>query len=185
MKFAGGFFKKYPKIASTGTASWSWYDQGRGLVVWTLRNLTDQTRSFVLFRNGYYFGNAYWPIYEANAGFDVKFASELTPLPSGKIEENGAPLAVIDLGMPATPLQVMEQAVKQPEGVHSQPMVPPPTSTTITYYSTETAKTTATYYSPPTAETVTTSAPATEQKTATVNKIVAFVFTLGESHRES
>jgi len=150
-----------------------------------MKNLSKQTRSFVLYRNGYYFGNAYWPIYVANAGFNVKFATELTPLPSGKVEENGAPIAVIDLNEPTTPLQVKSPQVitTAPTTTPSSPSVMP----TVTAGGTLTAPATgaaASTYSIPvfaSASSASTAAMAgtTTTTTVAVTRIVAFVFTLG------
>ena len=108
MNFQGGFLKQSP-VKNTGSVSWTWYDEQKGIVKWTLKNLTDTPRSFVLFRNGYYFGNAYWPIYVSNPEFNVKFISikpgEAIPtLPIGIVEQNGAPLAIIDLLKGVKPL---------------------------------------------------------------------------------
>lgn len=40
--------------------SWTWYNLSTGTVKWTFRNDYTEERSFILFRNGYYFGNAFW-----------------------------------------------------------------------------------------------------------------------------
>ncbi len=52
--------------------------------------------TYVLFRNGYYFGNAFWPVYLQNAEFRTQFASSIKPLHDEGIEENSAPLFVAD-----------------------------------------------------------------------------------------
>jgi len=175
MRFAGGFFKVYPKVAGNGTVSWSWYDQGQGVVAWTMKNLTDKTRSFVLFRNGYYFGNAYNCIYVANPGFNVKFATELTPLPSGKVEENGAPLAVIDLNEPTTPLQVKSpQVITVTPTTSSSSVVAPTVTGTLTAPATGTATTS---YSIPVFSSA--QAGTVTANTVAVTRIATFVFTLG------
>lgn len=90
-----------PKSDLQGIVSWSWYDSSHTIVVWHFTNPTDQVMTYVLFRNGYYFGDAYWPIYVANPGFNVKWATSLTPLPSGAVNENGAPIGIVKL--PGTP----------------------------------------------------------------------------------
>jgi len=189
MRFAGGFFKVYPKIAANGTVSWSWYDQGQGIVVWTMKNLSNKTRSFVLFRNGYYFGNAYWPLYTANAGFNVKFATELTPLPSGKVEENGAPIAVIDLNEPTTPLQVKTPQIITVTPTTTTSAVAPTIAAGGTLTAPATGAAASTYSTPVFASassgsTVTTTGTVTST-TVAVTRIVAFVFTLapGETYQ--
>jgi len=181
MRFAGGFFKVYPKVSGNGTVSWSWYDQGQGIVVWTMKNLTNQTRSFVLFRNGYFFGNSFWPIYVANAGFNVKFATELTPLPSGKVEENGAPLAVIDLNEPTTPLQVKQVITTAPTTTTSSSVVAPTVTAGETLTAPATGATASTHSIPvfTSASSASTAAWTVTSTTPAVTRIVAFVFTLG------
>ena len=108
MDFQGGFLKQ-SSAKNTGSVSWTWYDKQKGTVKWTLKNLTAVKRSFVLFRNGYYFGNAYWPIYVANPEFNVKFISikpnETIPaLSSNTFEQNVALLAIINLPKAVKPL---------------------------------------------------------------------------------
>jgi len=176
MRFAGGFFKVYPKVAGNGSVSWSWYDQGQGVVVWTMKNLTDKTRSFVLYRNGYYFGNAFWPLYTANAGFNVEFATELTPLPSGKVEESGAPLAVIDLNEPTTPLQVKSPQVITVTPTTSSSSVVVPTVTAAGTLTEPAAGTATSTYSIPV---FSAQAGTVASTTVAVTRIAAFVFTLG------
>lgn len=85
------------KIAKATTAmgiSWQWYDESQGLIQWTFSNPTDQQQSVVLERNGYYFGNAFWPVYEANPGFATSFASAVTPLVDNGVTDNSPPLFV-------------------------------------------------------------------------------------------
>jgi len=79
------------------TATWSWYDQQQGLVKWTFSNPTSEIGAVVLFRSGYYFGNAFWPVYEANGQFGVLFAPELKPLVDNGVEKNAPPLAVVEM----------------------------------------------------------------------------------------
>lgn len=80
------------------TASWTWYDQSQGLVKWTFLNPGSSVKSVILYRSGYYFGNAFWPVYEANSEFGTQFATELAPLVDNGVENNSPPLAVIDMG---------------------------------------------------------------------------------------
>ena len=64
MKIVGGIlpYKDRAKmIEQSGTVTWSWFNIASGTVKWTLENNYNITKSFVLFRNSYYFGNAFCP----------------------------------------------------------------------------------------------------------------------------
>ena len=90
---AGGLIIK-KKIANVNV-SWTWYDQAKGVVQWTFSNPAGITQSGILFRDTYPFGNAFWPIYEANpSDFDVHFTSIISPLVDNGIENNTAPIVV-------------------------------------------------------------------------------------------
>jgi hypothetical protein len=75
--------------------SWSWYNQAQGTVAWTFVNGTSAVKSFLLLRNSYYFGNAFWPVYLNNKSFNVNFILEPSPLVNNGIASNSAPVAVI------------------------------------------------------------------------------------------
>ena len=76
---AGGLIIK--KQIANVNVSWTWYDQAKGVAKWTFSNPAGITQSGILFRDTYPFGNAFWPIYEANpSDFDVHFTSIITPL---------------------------------------------------------------------------------------------------------
>lgn len=88
-------FKKVK--ASDVTVGWKWYDEGQGLVEWTFTNDTTEQKSVILLRSGYYFGNAFWPVYESNAEFDTKFAQSVVPLTDNGVENNSPPLFVAEI----------------------------------------------------------------------------------------
>jgi hypothetical protein len=75
--------------------SWSWYSEEQGIVEWTFQNISSQEATGLLLRNSYYFGNAYWPVYQNNSGFGVAFASKLEPLVDKSVRLNSAPLGII------------------------------------------------------------------------------------------
>lgn len=74
--------------------TWEWYDKPNGDIKWTFANNTDTQKSCVLLRNGYYFGNAFWPVYYANAQFKEKFALKAEPLADESTQSNSPPLFV-------------------------------------------------------------------------------------------
>ena len=100
MKIVGGIlpYKDRAKmIEQSGTVTWSWFNIASGTVKWTLENNYNVTKSFVLFRNSYYFGNAFWPVYLHNSDFNVKFLSGPEVLKDEGTSKNSAPIAVVDL----------------------------------------------------------------------------------------
>ena len=80
---------------STLRVSWSWYNRAQGTVAWSFVNGTSAVKSFLLFRNTYYFGNAFWPVYLNNSSFNVNFIVKPVPLIDNGIASNSAPIAVI------------------------------------------------------------------------------------------
>jgi len=83
------------------TVTWGWYDQAEGIVKWTFVNPTSKEVSLMLFRNGYFFGNAFFPIYIANAGFNVSWVTTApVPVSNGSnddLEKHGAWLAPLEI----------------------------------------------------------------------------------------
>ena len=75
--------------------SWSWYNQAQGTVAWAFVNGTSSVKSFVLLRNSYYFGNAFWPVYLNNKSFNVNFTAKPVPLVDNGTASNSANIAVI------------------------------------------------------------------------------------------
>ena len=71
-RFQGGILlTEEMKISSENVnVSWSWYDQAQGTVKWSFKNNFTAVKSFLLFRNSYYFGNAFWPVYINNPQFN-------------------------------------------------------------------------------------------------------------------
>ena len=86
------------RIQSTNIdVNWGWYDESQGLVEWTFTNIGGVQASVILLRNGYYFGGAFWPVYEANPGFNTSFLQTVVPLVDSGVANNSPPLALIDL----------------------------------------------------------------------------------------
>jgi len=78
------------------TVDWSWYDATQGTVSWNFKNNSNEQKSVVLYRSGYYFGNAFWPIY-VNNGM-TSWATTLSPLIDNGITNNTMPIGIIDFG---------------------------------------------------------------------------------------
>ncbi len=76
--------------------SWSWFDKRAGIVAWQFTNKSVLPSTVILFRNGYYFGNAYFPIY-LNNGI-TRWATKLEPLTDLGVQRNTMPIAIIDFG---------------------------------------------------------------------------------------
>jgi hypothetical protein len=87
-------------------AVWGWYEKRRGVVVWGLRNVDSRAHQVILFRNSYYFGDAYWSVYGANRSFQVTFLDGRVPAPAlteKKFAENSPPLGLVQFeGFPQT-----------------------------------------------------------------------------------
>jgi hypothetical protein len=77
------------------SATWVWANQANGDITWTFTNNTANQLSFILLRNGYYFGNAFFPVY-ANGSFGAHFASSLSPLSGASLP----PLGVVGFAQP-------------------------------------------------------------------------------------
>ncbi|MFG1530319.1 MAG: hypothetical protein AAFA34_03490 [Thermoplasmata archaeon] len=75
--------------------SWSWHDRTSGVVAWRFENPGVRAATGLLLRNGYYFGNAFWPVYLAHPSFRTRWASRLEPLADLGVDENAAPLGVV------------------------------------------------------------------------------------------
>jgi len=76
--------------------SWSWYSKKDGIVIWTFIDRSFLQSTVILFRNGYYFGNAYFPIYLQNGM--TNWANKLSPLVDKGAEHNSMPVAILDFG---------------------------------------------------------------------------------------
>jgi hypothetical protein len=103
-KIAGGIIARGHERAEASSpnlkVSWEWYNEELGIIRWTLQNLGAQPSSAILFRNSYYFGNAYWPIYASNPGFGATFATNLESLSDKTIRSNSAPLGIVSWKQP-------------------------------------------------------------------------------------
>ncbi len=73
---------------------WNWYDEQTGTVSWNFRNNGNQTKTVILFRNSYYFGNAYWCIYVNNEM--TYWAKDLSVLPGRSVIKNTMPIGIVD-----------------------------------------------------------------------------------------
>lgn len=94
----GGLIFPKPGVLSQSpnvNISWSWYNEGQGLVQWTFTNNSSNQVSVILLRNGYYFGNAFWPVYLANPEFGTNWATQLTPLVDQGVTNNSPPTGII------------------------------------------------------------------------------------------
>ncbi len=98
-KIVGGIITRSTERVEVSTrnlkVSWAWYNESQGLVAWTFQNTGSQQATAVLYRNSYYFGNAFWPIYVSNPAFGTAFAAKLEPLMEKTIQKNSPPLALI------------------------------------------------------------------------------------------
>ena len=83
-------------ISTSITGNWSWYNKLLGNVVWNFKNNSAFPETAVLYRSGYYFGNAYFPIYLEN-GVST-WATKLAPLMNRGTDRNFAPLGIVDFG---------------------------------------------------------------------------------------
>jgi len=101
---------KIESVATNASRSvevaWGWYDKKRGVIVWAFRNSDSREHQVILFRNSYYFGDAYWSVYSANRSFHVTFLDGRAPAPTlteKTLAENSAPLGLVQFdGFPET-----------------------------------------------------------------------------------
>ncbi|WP_343577404.1 hypothetical protein [Mycobacterium sp.] len=82
-----------PKVNDKLRVSYEYIDETTGLVEWKIENLTDKSISCVLYRNGYYFGDAFFPIYIQNLGTDFIQKFEYT---SGEINSMELQLIILN-----------------------------------------------------------------------------------------
>ncbi len=94
--FESGFGSDVESISTSITANWSWNNKLLGLVSWNFKNNSMFQETAVLYRSGYYFGNAYFPIYIANGV--TNWATRLTPLMNRGTDRNSMPTGVVDFG---------------------------------------------------------------------------------------
>jgi hypothetical protein len=103
-KIAGGLINRIHEpleaISPKLKVSWAWHNEEQGIVAWTFQNTGSEQASCILFRNSYYFGNAFWPIYLNHPGFGVGFVKKLEPLVDKSIDKNSPPLGIISWRQP-------------------------------------------------------------------------------------
>ncbi len=68
---AGGAGGGVASGSANVTVDWVWWNHNEGQVLWTFVNTSSQKCSVILFRDGYYFGGAFWPIY-IKEGFGLR-----------------------------------------------------------------------------------------------------------------
>ncbi len=88
--------KNVNKFSTSVDVSWSWFNKREGTVSWNFVNNSYLQSTVILFRNGYYFGNAYFPIYVENGL--TKWATTIQPLVDNGVEKNSMPVAVLNFG---------------------------------------------------------------------------------------
>ncbi|HLH86115.1 MAG TPA: hypothetical protein VKU79_04555 [Thermoplasmataceae archaeon] len=100
MEIRGGIVGRssVARTASPISVTWQWYNLSQGVVEWEFTNKGNNTAGCLLFRNSYYFGNAFFPVYLANPQFNTSFATAFSPLVDRGAQNNSAPLSVIDFG---------------------------------------------------------------------------------------
>ena len=76
--------------------SWKWYDEKNGTVQWNFSNSSSKKISAVLYRSEYYFGNAFWPVYLNNSGFNTSFTPTNSALVDKGVASNSPPLMVVN-----------------------------------------------------------------------------------------
>lgn len=94
-----GKAEKKPAVSKYVTVSWKWNNTTQGLVEWSFTNNSTSTQSVILYRNGYYFGNAFWCIYEANSEFNTAFMQGDIPTgyPDNGVENNSPDLGIVKM----------------------------------------------------------------------------------------
>lgn len=88
--------KTVESISTDVMVNWTWYNESEGIVSWNFKNNSLFQETVVLFRNGYYFAGAYYPIY-LEAGI-TSWAEALKPLPDRGVRNNTMPLGIVDFG---------------------------------------------------------------------------------------
>jgi len=94
LKFS--FTSGVDSISTDISCTWQWYNESRGIVSWNFRNDSNYQETSILYRNGYYFGNAFWPVY-IQYGL-TSWAERLSPLVQKSAERNTAPVGIVDFG---------------------------------------------------------------------------------------
>ncbi len=79
------------------TVDWTWNNEAQGIVSWNFTNNSKDTKSVILFRNGYYFGNAFWCVY-VNNNMTYWAQEELIPLIDNGVDYNEMPIGIVDFG---------------------------------------------------------------------------------------
>lgn len=98
MRVNGGRILEKRVSADQIKVSWKWISESEGTVEWSFVNDGLGETSFLLYRNGYYFGNAFWPVYLNNPQFNESFVSTPVPLVDKGVQNNSAPLCVATFG---------------------------------------------------------------------------------------
>jgi hypothetical protein len=82
-------------VATPVTVSWQWFNESEGLIEWTFKNSASEQKSVILLRSGYYFGNAFFPIYVNNPEFNTSFMTSVEPLANVNTDSNAPPESIV------------------------------------------------------------------------------------------
>lgn len=94
--FSLSYEKKAQKFSTGIEVNWTWFSKKNGIVSWNFTNNSYLQSSVILFRNGYYFGNAFFPVYLSNG--ITNWATTLSPLQEKGVENNTMPVAIMNFG---------------------------------------------------------------------------------------
>jgi hypothetical protein len=84
------------------TASWAWTNQSAGEISWTFVNSDPyESHTVVLYRNGYIFGGAFWPIY-LGPNSDHSMLDGTKPIAALTVNDSSAPMGILDFDPSAT-----------------------------------------------------------------------------------
>lgn len=86
--------KSVDSISTGVNVTWEWYNKSQGIVSWNFKNGLYFQETVVLYRNGYYFGEAFFPLYLENG--ITSWATQISPLTERGIERNTMPIGIID-----------------------------------------------------------------------------------------
>lgn len=91
-----GAGKGVRRISTNVDVNWMWYSEPQGIVSWNFKSNSYFQETVVLYRSGYYFGGAFWPIYVENR--ITSWATQLSPLTDRGIDRNSMPIGIVDFG---------------------------------------------------------------------------------------
>ena len=76
-KIVGGILKEAikPSTVEAVKVTWKYINKEEGLIQWSFENTSNEMVNFALLRQGYYFGNAFYPVYLENPEFQTSFTT--------------------------------------------------------------------------------------------------------------